>query len=300
MAISAIRSEKGQNKKKEQIDTIINLAEQNSVIGLVNLSGISSKALQDIRSSMRSGEVAATLKVAKNTLKTLALENVDKPGIVKLIPYINGSCAMIFTNVNPFKLQKFLNQNQVPAPAKTGQISPVDVFVSEGVTNLDPGPIIGELSSIGLQTRIEKGKIRIIKTAKVLSVGETVSEAHATVLSRLGIQPFKIGLKLSTVLENQEIIDGSILDVDEVRMIADLQRAYMDALSLAINPKLAYYSAASIPFLLKTAISQAMALSIDCGYITDKTIDFFLTKTVKQAQLLKEEVLKHDSGLEFS
>ncbi|UCG90648.1 MAG: 50S ribosomal protein L10 [Candidatus Heimdallarchaeota archaeon] len=299
MATSAIRSEKGQNKKKEQIDTIINLAEQNSVIGLVNLSGISSKALQDIRSSMRSGEVVATLKVAKNTLKTLALEKIDKPGIAKLIPYINGSCALIFTKANPFRLQKFLNQNQVPAPAKTGQISPVDVFVSEGVTNLDPGPIIGELGSIGLQTRIEKGKIRITKTAKVLSIGDTVSEAHATVLSRLGIQPFKVGLKLNTVLENEEIIDGSILDVDENKMIADLQRAYLDALFLAINPKLAYYSTASTPFLLKTAISQAMALSVKCNYVTDRTIDFFVAKTLKQAELLKEQVLRKDPEFKF-
>ncbi len=299
MEISAIRSGRGENKKKEQIDAIVNLAEQNSVIGLVNLSGISSKALQDIRSSMRSGEVVATLKVAKNTLKTLALENVDKPGIGKLIPYINDSCALIFTNVNPFKLQKFLNQNQVPAPAKTGQISPVDVFVSEGVTNLDPGPIIGELGSIGLQTRIEKGKIRIMKTEKVLSIGDTVSEAHAAVLSRLGIQPFKVGLKLNTILENEEIIDGSILDIDENRMIADLQRAYLDALYLAINPKLAYYSSESIPFLLKTAISQVMVLSVDSGYVTDKTIVFFLAKTLKQAELLKEQVLRKDSGFKF-
>jgi ribosomal protein L10 len=88
MVISTIRSEIGQNKKKEQIDTIVNLAKQNSVIGLVNLSGISSKALQGIRSSMRSGEVVATIKVAKNTLKTLALEKADK----KVLKSKSGSC----------------------------------------------------------------------------------------------------------------------------------------------------------------------------------------------------------------
>ncbi len=299
MVTSAIRSERGKNKKKEQIDTLFYLAEQNSVIGLVNLSGISSKAIQDIRSSMRSGEVEAIIKVAKNTLKALALKKASKKNVAKLIPHIDGSCAMIFSNTNPFKLQKFLNQNKVPAPAKTGQISPVDVFVSEGVTNLDPGPIISELGSIGLQTRIEKGKIRITKTVNVLSKGDTVSEAHAAVLTRLGIQPFKVGLKLKIVLENGELVDGSILDVDEDEILTDLQYAYRNALFLAINPKVSYYSAAATPILLKTAISQVMALSVDSGYVTNITIDFFLVKTTKQAELLKKQVLRENSELEF-
>ena len=290
MAISALRSEARQKRKKGQIDAIVNLVEQNSVIALANLSGISSKALQGIRSSMRSGEVEASIKVAKNTIKTLALKKTSKKEITKLIPHINGSCAIIFTNTNPFKLQKFLNQNQVPAPAKAGQISPVDVYVSEGLTNLDPGPIIGELGSIGLQTRIEKGKIRISKTAKVLSKNDTVTEAHATVLARLGIQPFKVGLKLQTVLEDGELIDGRILDVDEDQIISDLQQASLNALILAVNPKIVYYTASSAPFLLKTAISQAMALSLACNFVTEKTVDLLLIKAVKQAELLNNRL----------
>lgn len=299
MAMSAIRSETRQKRKRGQIDAIVKLTEQNSVIGLVNLSGISSKALQGIRSSMRSGEVEATIKVAKNTIKTLALEKTNKKDIHKLISHISDSCAIIFTNTNPFKLQKFLNQNQVPAPAKTGQISPVEVFVSEGLTNLDPGPIIGEIGSIGLQTRIEKGKIRISKTAKVLSKNDIVTEAHATVLARLGIQPFKVGLKLSTVLESGELIDGTILDVDEDQIVSDLQQANLNALILAVNPKIVYYSATATPFLLKTATSQAMALSLACNYVTEKTVDLILIKTVKQAELLKEKALKENTELKL-
>jgi hypothetical protein len=192
-----------------------------------------------------------------------------------------------------------LNKNQVPAPAKTGQITPIDVFISEGVTNLDPGPIISELGSIGLQTRIEKGKIRVSKTAKVLSIGDTVSEAHAAVLARLGIQPFKVGLKLSTVLENGELIDGTILDVDESKILVDLQQAYLDTLFLAINPKVSYYSVVTTPILLRTAISQAMALSLESNIVTDKTIDLLVVKTSKQAELLKEKVLSEHPEIGF-
>jgi large subunit ribosomal protein L10 len=304
MATSTIQSENGPKKKRSQVETIIHLAEQSSVIGLADLSGLSSKALQGIRASLRSKrDVEALIKVAKNTLKKIALEEIsrksDKKDLAKIIPHINGSCALIFTNTNPFKLQNFLDRNQVPAPAKTGQVSPVDVFVPDGVTNLDPGPIISELGSIGLQTRIEKGKIRITKTAKVLSSGETVSEAHASVLSRLGIQPFKVGLKLNTVLENGELIDGSILEVDEDKILVDLQQAYLKALNLAIFPKVAYYTDETIPHLLSTAIVQAMALSLDAGYVTNKNIGLLLVKASQQASTLKDEILKINSHLEL-
>lgn len=304
MATSVVQSKVRPNDKKAQVESLIRLAEENSVIGLTDLTGISSKALQGIRTSLRKGnEVEATIKIAKNTLKTLALDELSKKSgkkeLKKLIPYIKGSCGFIFTNTNPFKLQKFLNQNQVPAPAKTGQVSPIEVLVPEGATNLDPGPIISELSSIGLQTRIDKGKIKITKTAKVLSPGDIVSESHASVLTRLGIQPFEVGLKLSMVLEDDKLIDGSILDVDESQIFADLQKAYVQALSLGTNPDVVYYTADTIPILLKTAIAQSLTLSLDINYVTEKTVDLLIAKASQEASLLKKEVTQKDSSIKF-
>lgn len=305
MAVSASQIERDYGKKTAQINTLTSLAEQNSVIGLVDLSGISSKALQGIRRLLRAGgEVEASIKVAKNTIKAVAFENIssisNKKDIKKIIPHINGSCAIIFTNTNPFKLQQFLNKNQVPAPAKIGQISPVDVFVPEGSTNLDPGPIISELGSIGLKTRIDKGKIRITKTAKVLSVGDTVSESHSAVLSRLGIQPFKVGLKLSIVLEKGNLIEGNVLDIDEDKIIADLQQAHLNALALATSPDVTYYSEDSTPMLLKTAIFQAIRVAVETGYVTDNTIDLLVARSSKEAKILKQKVLEKDPSIQFN
>ncbi|MHA2345729.1 MAG: 50S ribosomal protein L10 [Candidatus Hodarchaeales archaeon] len=304
MAISMAKTKSSLTRKEAQIETIINLANENSVIGLANLSGISSKAIQGIRASLRSGEFQATLKVAKNTLKLLALQKLKdkatKKVLEEFLSKIDGSCALIFSNANPFALQRFLNKNEVPAPAKTEQISPVDVFIPEGTTNLDPGPIISELGSIGLQTRIDKGKIRITKTSKVLSIGDTVSETHAAVLTRLGIQPFRISLKISHVLENGEVFDGSILEVNEDELISDLQRAYMNALALAINPDVVYYSEETIPHLLSDASRQALGLSLELNYLTENNLGILLAKSKAQALQLKTTLTTKDSDLDFS
>ena len=303
MAISITKTKSGLTRKEAQIETIVKLTEENSVVGITDLSGISSKAIQGIRTSLRSGEVNATLKVAKNTLKSIALEKLQektsKKVVDQFLSHINGSCALIFTNENPFKLQRFLSKNTVPAPAKTGQISPVDVFIPEGVTNLDPGPIISELGSIGLQTRIEKGKIRITKTAKVLSTGDTVSETHAAVLTRLGIQPFTVNLRISHILEGDEVIDGSLLEVDEDQIISDLRLAYMNAMAIAADPRVNYYSKESIPILLGNAIRQAFGLSLESNYLTQDNLNVLLAKTKAQADTLKEKVSKKDSKTDF-
>ena len=304
MAVSIAKTKSSLTRKEAQIDTIVKLANENSVIGLADLSGISSKAIQGIRTSLRSGEIQASLKVAKNSLKSLALKRVSdkatKKVLEEFLSKINGSCALIFSNANPFTLQRFLNKNNVPAPAKAGQIAPVDVYIPEGSTNLDPGPIISELGSIGLQTRIDKGKIRITKSAKVLSVGDTVSETHATVLTRLGIQPFTVSLKISHVLENGEIIDGKFLEVDEDGIISDLKHAYISALALAVNPKVAYYSEETIPYLLSNAIRQALGLSIESNYLTDNNLALLLAKSKAQALQLKSELSSKDVKIAFS
>ena len=153
--------------------------------------------------------------------------------------------------------------------------------------------------TIRLQTRIEKGKIRITKTARVLTKGEVVTESHAAVLTRLGIQPFKVGLKLNTVLEGGELIDGSVLDVDEDEIIADLQKAHLNAFSLALSPKLLYYTPLTLPILLKIALSQAMKLSFESNFITDKTVSPLLLKASNKAEILKERVLSRDTGIQF-
>jgi len=303
MAISISQLESPLTSKEAQIDTITKLADEYSVIGITDLNGISSSALQGIRASLRSGEIKATIKVAKNNLKTIALKKIagsaNRKDLQKLISHISGSCALIFSNTNPFKLQQFLNRNKVPAPAKAGQISPVDVYIPEGLTNLDPGPIISELGSIGLQTRIEKGKIRISKTAKVLSIGETVSESHASVLTRLGIQPFSVSLRLSQVLDSGSIIDGSILQVDEDKIISDLQQAYMNALALAMDPLVIYYTEETIPLLLNNAARQSIGLSLELNYPTKNNVDLLLAKSKAQAEKLKDTISQKDSNIQF-
>ena len=55
---------------------------------------------------------SATLKMSRKTLMTLALNDCEKDNIETLGDYMEGQPALIFTNMNPFKLYKILENSK--------------------------------------------------------------------------------------------------------------------------------------------------------------------------------------------
>ncbi len=139
----------------------------------------------------------------------------------------------------------------------------------------------------------------VTKTAKVLSIGDTVSESHAAVFTRLNILPFSVSLQLSQVLDNGAILDGKMLQVDEDKIISDLQKAYMNALALAMDPKVSYYTEETIPLLLDNAIQQSVGLSLELNYPTENNVDLLRAKTKAQAEKLKDTISQKDPKIQF-
>ncbi|MFX0029808.1 MAG: 50S ribosomal protein L10, partial [Candidatus Hermodarchaeota archaeon] len=81
---------------------------------------------------------------------------LDKSSLIdKLIPFVSGNLAFLFTNMDPFKLGLFLSKNKSNAPARVGQITPKDIVVPAGNTGFQPGPVITQLQNVGIKTRIQ-------------------------------------------------------------------------------------------------------------------------------------------------
>ncbi len=272
--------------KKETVEQLIQLLKAHNVIGIASLDGISSSALQEIRSALRG---TAVIKVAKNTLKIRAIQAVadEKPGLEQVLDKIRGSIAFILTNENPFKIQKILRERTVPAEAKVGQIAPVDVVVPKGNTGLDPGPVIGELNRVGIETRIENRKIHVAKDTVILKAGDIVTEDHYIVLNRLGIKPFRVGLEIKYAYYDGEILDGQALIIDEEQTRQEIIAAYQRAFSLAIG--IAYITPQTLPALISKAVREANAVSIEAAFPTKDSIGLLMAKATAQAKAIKEK-----------
>ncbi|MGZ7133895.1 MAG: 50S ribosomal protein L10, partial [Halobacteriota archaeon] len=102
--------------KDDEVTSIKAEAETHKVIAVVSIHGIPARQFQNIRAELRE---VARIKVARNTLIHRALEEAGE-ATLKLFESVEGQTALVFTDLNPFKLFKLLENSRTPAPAKAG------------------------------------------------------------------------------------------------------------------------------------------------------------------------------------
>jgi len=193
----------------------------------------------------------------------IALDQVEgKKDIKQLKERLTGIPALLFTKEDPFILYKKLEKSKASSPAKPGQKAPNDLSIEEGATPFTPGPMIGELGMLGIKTEVKDGKIHV-KNAKVLvKEGEEITDKVASLLAKLGVEPMKVGLNLMLTYQDGEILEKSVLYVDEEEYINNL----------------------------KTAHAEAMALAISLGMVNSDTAKPMIVKAEREAHALDEKV----------
>lgn len=281
---------------KRKIEIVENLKKQllsYPIIGLVKIDNINARVVQNIRKDLRK---EAKIVMAKNTLMKLAINEVKKEikGIEKLLEYIVGSCAFLLTNTNPYKLASYMDYNKVPAPAKAGQVASNDVIIRPMNTGIPPGPVIAELQSLGLKTRIEGGQIRIAEEAVVTKEGDRVNRTVALLLRRLNIEPFQAGLSFVVAFESGDIIAGTDLIIDYATYEQNLKWAYTSALNLAVNAGI--ITKQSIALVIANANQYALNLSVNAGIINSKSLPLILSKAVQGSLSIASKIAEKDSS----
>jgi len=263
--------------KKEKVADLENLTNSHEIVGIVNLADIPAPQLQTMRKSL-SGK--AILKMSRKNFIKIALENVGKENIEGLSDYLEGQPAMVFTEMNPFKLFKILEDSKTEAPAKAGAIAPADIVVPAGDTSFPPGPILGELQQAGIPAKIDKGSIVVQEDAVVVEEGEPVPKNVADVLTKLEIYPMEVGIDLLAVYEDNTIYTADVLKIDEEETKTSIASAYQSAINLSVFAGI--LNSESAPLLIQKAARDAMNLAINANILTSKTTDQILSKAYAQ------------------
>lgn len=264
--------------KKEKVADLENLINNNEIVGIVNLADIPAPQLQTMRKSL-SGK--AVIRMSRKNFIKIALDNVDKENIEGLEDYLEGQPAMVFTEMNPFKLFKILEDSKTEAPAKAGAIAPADIVVPAGDTSFPPGPILGELQQAGINAKIDKGSIVVQEDAVVVEEGEPVPKDVADVLTKLEIHPMEVGIDLLAVYEDNTIYTADVLKIDEEETRTSIATAYQNAINLSVFAGIV--NSESAPILIQQAARDAMNLAINANILTSETTDAILSKAYAQA-----------------
>lgn len=275
--------------KQDAVDKLATTINNSQMVGLVNVEGVGAKQLQGIRNSLRG---SAVIKMARNTLMIRALEKCDKKGVKDLIEHVVGPVVFIFSEQDPFVLSKFLSENKTAAPAKGGQIAPKDIIVPAMNTGVAPGPFISELAGLKIPSRVKGGAIHITADTVAVKTGAVISNAMALMLTRLGIEPMELQLKLIAAYSDGAVLTPDVFEVDIEAVFGQFIAGHQYAINLSVNRGIPTED--TIPLIIVKANMEAKSLALHLGFFSPDLLNDFLSRTNSEASALIAVVAEKD------
>jgi len=265
--------------KKDKVSELAQQMIDNPVVAIVDVHGIPGPQIQEMRAGLREH---AVLMMTKNKLMLLALETAakERPGLEKLKDAVDGQCAMVATDLSPFKLFRQLEATKTAAPAKGGDIAPMDIVVPKGPTKFAPGPIIGDLQKIGVPAAIDGGKIVVKKDAKLVEKGQPIPANVAAMLPKLDILPMIVGMNLASAYEDGMVYDRGVLDIPEDYYPTMFAAAAYNARALGVS--IVFPTTETVVPLIAKAYREALGLSVSAAIPTRDSIGILLAKADSQ------------------
>jgi len=281
-------------QKAAEVEGIKKLLTGYKALGVANLQKVRAAQLQEMKKKLKD---TADVHVIKNTLMRRAIaECKDKPSLETVEALLNGPNIFLFTNLDPFKLSLLLEKGRIKTTAKAGDVAAMDVIVPAGNTGLPPGPIISQLGSVGLPTRIESGSVWVNRDTLVARKGDVIDARLAGVLSKLGIKPVEVGLILRAVYEEGLLFTDEQLHLDLNEFRKSLIEAQSSAWNLSLN--VGYPTPDNIPLLLQAAHAKAFNLALNAGIATEETIADLLRKAYAEGLSLNATLPKVEQEAE--
>jgi len=286
LALKYVRKRPVPEWKRRQVKEIRSLLTKYPTIAIADINYVTAPVLHEIRAKLR--ERGDILRVVKNRLVEKALRESGLPNANKLIQYLKGSNALIFTTFNPFELKLFLDKNKIAREAKAGDIAQNDIIIPAGNTNLPPGPVLSIFSKLRVETRIKEGSIWVEKDTVVARKGDVISGELAELLKKLDIKPIEVGLQVKAAYVDGLTIAGEDLEIDLESMKSEIAEAVKNALNLAVNAAIPVREA--IPLTLTKAQTEALNLALNTVIPLKESIEYNVSKAVLVATNIYEKI----------
>jgi large subunit ribosomal protein LP0 len=244
---------------------------------IVKLENVTSNQVQQTRLALRQKKLG-DMVCGKNTVVKKAIDirlNPPKeddpdyefrkplytqiPQIEKILSLCKGKVGFIFSDAPVFDLKPIIESNKIPAPAKVGTISPIDVTIPPGPTGMDPSQI-SFFHTLNISTKIQKGQIEITKEFKCLEKGKKIGNSESAILTKLNIKPFAFGMEILYVYDNGAILTPEVFNLDPEALLGKIRGAanHLSAISL----QLGLPNSLSISHMMKNGFKNIVAIAL--------------------------------------
>jgi large subunit ribosomal protein L10 len=258
------------------------------VIALSKMSKVRAAQLMTIRKKFRND---IKIRVIKNRVAQRSFQKLNnRNGLDYLSKELEGQCALLFTNISPFKLNLIFDKNKVFLPAKGGDIVTKDITIPAGNTGISPGPVLSEFKEANVATKIDQGTIWVSKDTVVARSGSIITQKLASLMSKLNIKPIEAGISISLAIEQGLVLKENDLRINLAEYRDELNRSFHAAISLAIESS--YPNTETIGYLITKANQNAMALATESGYLSPDTVQLILAKANANSQIIANQLKK--------
>ena len=252
--------------KLDEIDHLVELFKNYRNIAVIEVAHINDIQIQSIRKILRG---KALFRMSKKSLQLRAIERFKeeskKRNLDEFTKHIPGQSSLVFTNLDLFELNKIFHENEWMVPAKSNEITPIDIWVPAGDTGLPTGQVISELNiTLRLPTRIQNDTIWIREDTITHQAGDLVTVKQAAVLKKLGITPIESLIKIHFAWSDGEIIPKEILYFDIEKFKKDMSIAYREALGILFEMPF-YVEDMTEDYILKAASEMNVLNAIIFG-----------------------------------
>jgi large subunit ribosomal protein L10 len=273
--------------KQELYQQMLELPKSYNVVALSKVNKVRATQLMKIRKKFHKEII---IKVIKNRVTQRAFEKIsDVQGIDKLSSQLEGQCALMFTNISPFKLNLIFDQNKVFLLAKGGDITKTEIMIPSGDTGITPGPVLSEFKEANVPTKIDQGTIWVSRDTIVAKPTDVISTKLASLLSKLNIKPIEAGIVVNYAIADKLVFAEDDLRIDLNEIKNELGRSYNESISLAVESS--YFTRESMGYLLSKASRQAQYLALESNYLSKDTAGQIISTEEMKARNLVNKLI---------
>ncbi len=266
--------------KRDTVEDLLNIINSGETLAVIDIHGVPADTMIGMRADLREN---MAIRVAKKRLMRLAWEQAGKDLDV-LEELFDGAVqpAVVSTSAyNSFEVFSELKKTEAGRAAKPGDVAPVDIIVEKQDTGMPPGPIVGELNSVGIPAKIMGGSVHIQKQHVALKAGEVFEGDLGMLLGQIGIKPIVTGLRLCGTYEDGVVFSPSTLDIDFEQFEQDLISMAAGGFNLACN--ITWFTSQTMPTLLAKASGEALAVALEAAITTAETLPHLLGRAHRSA-----------------
>lgn len=254
------------DKKKDYFVKMQRMLDTYSKVFVVGVDNVGSQQMNTTRRQMRG---IAEILMGKNTLMRKVMKDYLKknPGhyYANLQEKMAGNVGFVFTNADLKKVRDMILANRIPAPARVGAVSPIDVSIPAGPTGCDPGQT-SFFQVLQVPTKIVKGQIEITTAVSLIKAGDKVGSSEAALLTKLNIRPFSYGLTIDCVFDSGTIFSVDVLDIDDAYLASKMSFAL--GRIAAVSMEIGYPTQASVTHTIGNAFKSLVAITVNLDNYT--------------------------------